>query len=199
MIAPDSERSSADSTAATTAGESCSPHGVRSPNEWLNHFAEVDRRRLLDERAVVVVDPVARERAGADELVARGAVGVDRQGERRPRDRRPELDERLVRDRPRRRQAHPAADGLDEARRRLADLRLVLDVGKVDGREAHRRRPDAHGRRADMALAEVAGVHDPAVLDLDERPQLVGLAEPVGRAEVLEVLELVRAAARRSG
>ena len=38
MIAPDSERSSADSTAATTAGESCSPHGVRSPNEWLNHF-----------------------------------------------------------------------------------------------------------------------------------------------------------------
>ena len=38
MIALESDRSSADSTAATTAGESCSPHGVRSPNELLNHF-----------------------------------------------------------------------------------------------------------------------------------------------------------------
>ncbi len=40
MIAPDSDRSSSDSTAATTAGESCVPHGVRSPYAWLNHFAK---------------------------------------------------------------------------------------------------------------------------------------------------------------
>ena len=38
MIALDSDRSSAVSTAATTAGESCLPHGVRSPYESWNHF-----------------------------------------------------------------------------------------------------------------------------------------------------------------
>jgi hypothetical protein len=38
MITVESCRSSAEPTAVTTAGESYSPHGVRSPNESLNHF-----------------------------------------------------------------------------------------------------------------------------------------------------------------
>src|SRR5436190_22122851 len=85
-------------------------------------FSEVDRARLLDEPALFVVDPVARERAGADELVAGRSVGVDGQPERGPGDRRPELDEGLVRYRARCREAHPAADGLDEPGRAVADL-----------------------------------------------------------------------------
>ena len=65
--------------------------------------------------------------------------------------------------------------------------------------KAQRGRPDLDGRRADVALAEMAGVDDPAVLDLDERAQLVRLAEAVARAELLEIIEIGRAAARRSG
>ena len=57
----------------------------------------------------------------------------------------------------------------------------------MDGGEPDRRRSEAHGRGADRAAAEVAAVDDPAVLDLDERPQLVGLAEAVGPAQLLEV------------
>jgi hypothetical protein len=67
----------------------------------------------------------------------------------------------------------------------------VLDVRQVDRRESHGRRADADRRGADVTLPEVAGVHDPAVVDLDERPQLVRLAEPIGRPELLEVLERV--------
>src|SRR2546423_7108351 len=48
-------------------------------------LAEVDRPRLLDELAVIVVEPMTRERARALERVLGGAVGVDRQPERRPR------------------------------------------------------------------------------------------------------------------
>ena len=43
-----------------------------------------------------------------------------------------------------------------------------------------------------MALAEVAGVHDAAVLDLDEGAQLVRLAELVARSQLLEIVEVIR-------
>ena len=66
-----------------------------------------------------------------------------------------------------------------------------LDVGQLDRGEAQRGRPDLHGRRADVALAEMPGVHDPAVLDLDERAQLVRLAEAVARSELLEIDEAI--------
>jgi hypothetical protein len=191
MIALDSDRSSADSTAATTVGESCSPQGVRSPNELLNHF-EVDHAGLLHEPAFAVVDPVARERARPDELVARAAVGVDRQSEGRPSDRWPELDEWLVRHGPRRWQAHPTTDGLDEPCRRRTDLRLGLDVGQVDRGETQGRRPDPDGRRADVALAQVAGVRDPSIFDLDECAELVRLTEAIARPELLEILKPIR-------
>ena len=38
---------------------------------------------------------------------------------------------------------------------------------------------------------EVAVADDPSVLDLDERPELVRLAEPIRPAKLLEVVELV--------
>jgi hypothetical protein len=59
----------------------------------------------------------------------------------------------------------------------------------MHGREPDGGRADTDGRSADVALPQVPGVDDPAVLDLDERPQLVGLAEAIRRPEVLEVLE----------
>jgi hypothetical protein len=40
MMLVESSRSRADSTAETTAGESWSPHGVRSPYAPLNHLAK---------------------------------------------------------------------------------------------------------------------------------------------------------------
>ena len=90
---------------------------------------------------------------------------------------------------PRRREAHPAADRLDETNGRGADLRLVLDVRQMDGWEPQGRRADPDGRRSDVALPEMTGPHDPAVLDLDERPQLVRFAKAVARPEQLEILQ----------
>ncbi len=69
----------------------------------------------------------------------------------------------------------------------------------MNGGEPDGSRADADGRGPDVALAEMAGADDAAVLDLDERPQLVRFAEPIRRPELLEVLEDVRAVARRSG
>src|SRR5437870_1749465 len=57
---------------------------------------EVDRAGLLHGGALVVVDPVARERARADELVLGRAVGSDRQREGRPRRRAADAEERLA-------------------------------------------------------------------------------------------------------
>jgi hypothetical protein len=43
-----------------------------------------------------------------------------------------------------------------------------------------------------VTLAEMAGAHDPAVVDLDEGAQLVRLAEAVARPELLEIVDPVR-------
>ena len=92
---------------------------------------------------------------------------------------------------PWRREAHPAADRLHEASRRAVDFRLRPDIGQLDRGEAECGRPDLHGCRADVALAKMSGIHDPAVLDLDERAQLVRLAEAVARSELLEIDEAI--------
>jgi hypothetical protein len=62
----------------------------------------------------------------------------------------------------------------------------------VDGRETNGGGAHADGRGADVAAPKVPGVHDPTVLDLDERPELVRLAEPIRRPELLEVGQGVR-------
>ena len=94
-----------------------------------------------------------------------------------------------MRHRPRRRQAHPAADRLHEAGRRGADLGL----GWMSGRWTAGKRSAAGPTRTVVApmwpWPRWPAFDDPAVFDLDERPQLVRLAEAVGRPELLEVLE----------
>ena len=61
-----------------------------------------------------------------------------------------------------------------------------MDRRKTDGG-----RTDADGRRADVPLAQVALPDDPSVLDLDERPELVGLAEPVRSAQLFKIVQVV--------
>ena len=61
-----------------------------------------------------------------------------------------------------------------------------MDRRKTDGG-----RTDTDGRGADVSLAEVAVPDDASVLDLDERPELVRLAEPVRSAQLLEVIQVV--------
>ena len=69
-----------------------------------------------------------------------------------------------------------------------ADLGVLLDVGQLDGREPQGGRSDPDRRRTDVPLTEMTGVDDAPVLDLDERSQLIGLAEAVARAQVLEIV-----------
>src|SRR5256885_10784077 len=90
-------------------------------------LAEVDRPRLLRELAVIVVEPMTRERARALERVLGGAVGVDRQPERRPRRGGLDPEERFAADAPRRGHSHVAAGRLPELDPAVADLGLRLD------------------------------------------------------------------------
>ena len=90
---------------------------------------------------------------------------------------------------PRCRQAHPSAHGLDEADRRRRHLGFRPDVRQVHRREADRARADADGRRADVALAQVAVADDPAIFHVDEGSKLVRLPEPIGTAKLLEILD----------
>ena len=161
------------------------------PERIVEPRREVDHAGFFDERAILVVDPVAGERTGPDQFVRRRPIGVEREGQRRPRDRRPELYERLVLDRPRCRQAHPSAHRLDETDGRGTDLRVGPDIRQVHGRKPDGGRADADRRRADVPLPQVAVPDDPSILDLDERPKLVGLAEPIGLPKLLEILEVV--------
>src|SRR4030095_11611069 len=99
-----------------------------------------------------------------------------------------ELRVGLVRDRTWRRDAHPSADRLDEASRRGGYLGLLLDVRHLDRREPDSGGADANRGLADVALAEITGRHDAAVLDVDVGPQLVRLAEPAPRPQRLDVV-----------
>ena len=53
----------------------------------------------------------------------------------------------------------------------------------------HRRRPHANGRGADEAVTEMAMLDDAAIIDLDERTQLVRLAEAIVAAQRLQILD----------
>ena len=124
MILVDSSRSSAVSTAVTSASESSSPHGVCLPNEWRHHSLKSVRPALAGELVLVVVDPVTRERAGADELPLGGTVGAQCQRERRPHRRAFELHERRMVDAPGGRERGATAERLHEPRRGFGDLGL---------------------------------------------------------------------------
>src|SRR5205085_7059082 len=149
-------------------------------------LAEIDRPGLLDEPARVVVDPVARERARSDQLVLARAVRADRERERRPGGGAAHAEERLAAHAPRRRKARAAADGLHEADRVLSCL-LAADRVVGDARDDDVLAPEAEGGRADVRLAALPVVDDPAVLDLDPPPEVVRLAEAVLVAQPWEV------------
>src|SRR5205809_140747 len=85
---------------------------------------EVDGPRLRYELARVVVDPVTWKRTRANEVVGRRPVRIDRQGQGRPGDRRPDLEIGLPRHGSRHRHSHAPAHSLDEADRRWLDNRL---------------------------------------------------------------------------
>ena len=178
MIAPDSERSSADSTGGNDGRGILRRPRVSVAEGVVEPGPKSSDADFSNERSVGVVDPVARERAGAHDLVARGAVDVEGEGQRRPHDRRPEMHERLCgTGRGVGRPMRPPTVWTKWARSAVISGRAGCRAGAR--REPHRGRPDADGRRADEAPPEVAGADDPAVLDLDVRPQLVGDAEPV--------------------
>ena len=124
----DSECSSAVSTAVTSASESSSPHG-RVRAEGLGHpVGVVGQARLVGERAVVVVDPVPGEPARPAHRALRRAVGVQRERQRRPHQRRLPLHVGRVSDLARGRQARPAADGLAEPHPAVAALGIPAQV-----------------------------------------------------------------------
>src|SRR5438093_8513875 len=132
---------------------------------------EVDRPGLVDELAAVVVDPMPRKGARADELVRGRAVSPNREGERRPRGRAVDAEERLAAHPARRRKAGPSADRLHEAHGILGCLRLGPKRLERDAREDDVLRAEAERRRPDERLAGLAVVRDPAVLDLDPRSE----------------------------
>ena len=86
---------------------------------------EVDDAALPGENAFVVVDPMPRERARADELVLDAAVRVEGEAERRPRRRRVDAEPRPAFDRPGRREPCASADRLHEPGSVPRDLGLV--------------------------------------------------------------------------
>ena len=87
----------------------------------------------------------------------------------------------------------PPARGLLEAHPAVADLRLVLDRRQRDRGDAQLSRAELEARYADVPSAQVAAICDVAlVAELDERPQLVGLAERVCLPQRVEILDHAR-------
>ena len=162
---------------------------------------EVDDAGLRHEVPVVVVDPVPRERAGADELALRRAVDVDRQLQRRPRRRRLPLHEGRLAD-TRRGAGTPVQP--PPVCTNVTDVSVTTGSRWMSGYavrgEGHLLLAEAQRGRADHAAAGVAVAEDLAgVAHVDPGAQHVGEAELVGVAQLGEVVDVVRAAARRSG
>src|SRR4029453_15388956 len=148
---------------------------------------EIPGAALLDELALVVVDPVARERARSCQRVLRRPVGVDDQLERRPGRGRGDLEERLAADAPRRRDAHPTTGALHELDPVRPAFGLVLDQRILDIREGKQLRPELHGGRTEVRFAGIAAVANRPPVDFDPRSQLVCLTNSACVAQALEV------------
>ena len=152
---------------------------------------EVDEAGLRQQLAVVVVDPVARERARAGEAGLDGAVGVHGQRERRPGERRVPLDERRAADLAGHRDAGAPARGLGEADPAVADLGLGAQVGHRERLERVAERPEPHRGRPDHPPARVARVEHAGAVGLHGDAEPVAEAEAVRVAQRLGVAELV--------
>ena len=142
---------------------------------------EVDEPGLAREPAVLVVDPVTREPARPAQHPLGPSVGVHRETERGPGERRLPLDEGGPPHASWGGHAGAAAGGLGKAHPAFAPLGLALDVGQRHRLEHVAQPTDADRRAADLAARRVAGVLDPArAVDLYPGRELVGEAEPVG-------------------
>src|SRR5207237_9570962 len=127
------------------------------------------------ELPLTVVDPVTGERARSHELVIRGAVGADRQRERRPRGRGMNPEERFPLDSPWGREAGTAADRLKEPNRVAVDFGLGSADAEGDPRDDQILHPEAKGRRPDEPVPLLAVVDNLAVVHLDPGRQVIGL------------------------
>ena len=123
-----------------------------------------------------------------------GAVGPNRERERRPRRRRVDSEERTALHSPRRREAGAAAHGLGEAHLPVTNLGLWLQGLEGNSLENKVLGPETEGRRADEPAAFMAVTDDLAVLDLDPGLELIRLSKAIGVAQPLEVslLEPIR-------
>ena len=154
-------------------------------------LVEVDRSALLDEPTILVVDPVAREGAGAGEVVFGRSIRIDRECKSGPGDRRVDLEVRLSADPSRRGHAGTTAGGLREAHPVGPDL-AVLERRHGDSRNGDFLRTQLQPRQSDPPAAGLPVVHDLAVLDLDPRLQLIRLAEEIGPVHQFQVVDAVR-------
>ena len=148
---------------------------------------EVDRPGLGGEVPVLVIDPVARERARSHDLVLGGPVRADRQRERRPRRGGVDAEKRPAADSPRRREPRATADGLHEPDRVVSNFRLRTKYIESYSRNREVLDPQSERRRADETPAFLAVTDDLPVVHLDPGLELVCLTEAVGVAQLLEV------------
>ena len=135
----------------------------------------------------MVVDPVARERAGAGELVDRPSVRKQRQRQARPRERRRELNERGAIHLAGCRDACPSSGGLGEPNPAVAGDRDWALVGERNRREGHALHAEPDRRRADLTT-----VDDPAAVDLDPRAQMVGEPKAIRLLERRQRIDVIR-------
>ena len=187
MICAESVRSSAVSTAVTSALESVSPHGVWRPKDLRYQSLKSASPDLWLRLPVVVVDPVAREAAVrrssapcalpsawivSDSVVHTSGACHCTNGRRRTR-RGAGTPVRPPAVCVKRTQPSP-----------LTGLRR--DVGQADRLERARHRAELDGRRAHQPAAALPEVGDaPLVVDLDPGLEDVGEAEAVGVAQRL--------------
>ena len=199
MSSRESWRSSADSTSVVKAGESWSPQGLCLPEGPAVPVGEVDEAALLGQLALGVVDPVAREGAGPDQVSVRPSR---RRGSRGRAWSRPG-GRRTGRTAP----AGPGGGRAPRSARRRSARRSTssavtpaLVAGRA-GRPPGKRPASARAARwsSRSSLPGLAAVDDAAFLHLDPGLQLVGETEPVGVAQTPRGPRRHREAAGRSG
>ena len=137
---------------------------------------EVDEAAPLEQLALMVVDPVAWERARADQPARAAAIDMQRELQRRPCRGSDQLKERRAADRPRCRDAGPRAARLRERHRGLRHARLRAQRREDERRKRHLGAAEVQRGRSDEAVSDQIVTDDLAVLDVDERAQVVAEA-----------------------
>jgi hypothetical protein len=166
------------------------PRGVGAEGDR-HPVAVVGQARLVGQLARVVVDPVAGELARPAHRGLRRAVGVQRERQGGPHQRRLPLDVGLVPHLARCGQGGPAAHGLHEAHPAVAALGVPAQVRqqRVLERVPQPAQPD--GGVADETAPAVAALADlTGAVRLDPGPQHIGKTELVRGPQCLDVIDL---------